>query len=480
MKIKAYQPLLALLFVSGLLQAQTTIPAGGLGDPATLTAPLTVEGDTTVNGTLTVQPEITSTTSTATVDTPGEPTVSGPVVTGTGGDVVVGTTKLSDTTATQTSQTGGGATIMTNGNTNLTAATGTDTEINYSRFTTFEVAQAGNTEPGAIVGQPIAGTAMFLIGTADPVTGVVTPISPSFATEAALDAWIADPANSVETLYAADMTLGTETPLANTGGDLNVDGATTTNGIDNGGEQITKLADGTADDDAATVGQVAAADLAIQQDVDQNEADSDAADLAIQQDVDQNEADSDAADLAEATARILKDMELMDADIAIRGEFAAADAIIQADVDQNEADSDAADVVLDTKINTEINRAIGAENALGVRIDVERTESINRDIALGNRITGESNSRIRADKRLQGNIDENTRGIAMVAAMTNTRVEAGKCHGIDFNISQFQSETGFAFGYANRVNENVQIHCAIASTTDFDEAVGRIGVSYQW
>ena len=462
MKIKAYQPLLALLFVSGLLQAQTTIPAGGLGDPATLTAPLTVEGDTTVNGTLTVQPEITSTTSTATVDTPGEPTVSGPVVTGTGGDVVVGTTKLSDTTATQTSQTGGGATIMTNGNTNLTAATGTDTEINYSRFTTFEVAQAGNTEPGAIVGQPIAGTAMFLIGTADPVTGVVTPISPSFATEAALDAWIADPANSVETLYAADMTLGTETPLANTGGDLNVDGATTTNGIDNGGEQITKLADGTADDDAATVGQVAAADL------------------AIQQDVDQNEADSDAADLAEATARILKDMELMDADIAIRGEFAAADAIIQADVDQNEADSDAADVVLDTKINTEINRAIGAENALGVRIDVERTESINRDIALGNRITGESNSRIRADKRLQGNIDENTRGIAMVAAMTNTRVEAGKCHGIDFNISQFQSETGFAFGYANRVNENVQIHCAIASTTDFDEAVGRIGVSYQW
>ena len=327
MKIKAYQPLLALLFVSGLLQAQTTIPAGGLGDPATLTAPLTVEGDTTVNGTLTVQPEITSTTSTATVDTPGEPTVSGPVVTGTGGDVVVGTTKLSDTTATQTSQTGGGATIMTNGNTNLTAATGTDTEINYSRFTTFEVAQAGNTEPGAIVGQPIAGTAMFLIGTADPVTGVVTPISPSFATEAALDAWIADPANSVETLYAADMTLGTETPLANTGGDLNVDGATTTNGIDNGGEQITKLADGTADDDAATVGQVAAADLAIQQDVDQNEADSDAADLAIQQDVDQNEADSDAADLA-----------------------------IQQDVDQNEADSDAADLAIQQDRRSERSR----------------------------------------------------------------------------------------------------------------------------
>ena len=55
MKIKPYQPLLALLFVSGLLQAQTTIPAGGPGNPATLTAPLTVEGDTTIEGTLTVK-----------------------------------------------------------------------------------------------------------------------------------------------------------------------------------------------------------------------------------------------------------------------------------------------------------------------------------------------------------------------------------------------------------------------------------------
>jgi hypothetical protein len=85
-----------------------------------------------------------------------------------------------------------------------------------------------------------------------------------------------------------------------------------------------------------------------------------------------------------------------------------------------------------------------------------------------------------ADRGLRSDIDQNTRGIAMVAAMTNTTVAAGKTHGVDFNVAQFQDETGMSFGYANRINENLQIHAAAASTTDFDEAVARIGVSYQW
>jgi hypothetical protein len=68
----------------------------------------------------------------------------------------------------------------------------------------------------------------------------------------------------------------------------------------------------------------------------------------------------------------------------------------------------------------------------------------------------------------------------MVAAMTNTTVDIGKTHGVDFNMAQFQSETGFAFGYANRINENVQVHTSVASTTDFDESVVRLGVAVQW
>ncbi|MEK6231857.1 MAG: YadA C-terminal domain-containing protein, partial [Luteolibacter sp.] len=157
---------------------------------------------------------------------------------------------------------------------------------------------------------------------------------------------------------------------------------------------------------------------------------------------------------------------------------------VQADVDQNEIDSDAADDVLQDNINTEIQDRIDAvANEANIRS--------NADILLNNRITNETNrvngEIVRLDNRidnvksnLESSIDKNSRGIAMVAAMTNTRVEAGKCHGVDFNLSNFRGETGFAFGYANRVNENVQVHGAIASTTDFDESVVRVGVSYQW
>ena len=77
-------------------------------------------------------------------------------------------------------------------------------------------------------------------------------------------------------------------------------------------------------------------------------------------------------------------------------------------------------------------------------------------------------------------IETNTRGIAMVAAMTNTTVLPGNCHAIDFNLAHFEGETGFAFGYAHAVNPNLQLKISAASTTDFDESVVRAGVSYQW
>ncbi|WP_276165723.1 hypothetical protein [Zobellia alginiliquefaciens] len=70
---------------------------------------------------------------------------------------------------------------------------------------------------------------------------------------------------------------------------------------------------------------------AVQNDVDQNEADADAAILAVQNDVDQNEADADAAILAVQND---VDQNESDADTAI--------AAVQTDVDQNEADADAA------------------------------------------------------------------------------------------------------------------------------------------
>ncbi len=497
MKINKYTPLLALLFVSGSLHAQTTIPAGPLGTPGGITAPLTVQGDTTVNGTLTVQPEIISTSNV--LNTPTGAGAIDPAIGAVGPTTTIVGTKLGETTGSQTQTTGGGATIGTNGDANLSAATGLQTDISFSRLTTVEIYNAD--QPDA--GQPVPGSQLYFAAKPDPTNpGQFISISPPFTSEADLNTWINDPVNDPVTLFAAHNDLGTQAPLANTGGNLNVEGQTTTNGINNSGEQINGVADGVAADDAATVGQMNAGDDVVRDE------------FAAADDVVRDE--------FAAADDVVRD-EFAAADDVVRDEFAAADAALGIRIDQEIDDRIAGDDFLDDRIDTERDASVARDNtlqsninaeantraladtALGGRIDdevaarilgdnnlntrinTESDNSISRDNALGNRITGvqsdlanETNNRIAADNRLQSNIDQNTRGIAMVAAMTNTRVEAGKTHGVDFNMAQFQSETGFAFGYANRVNENVQVHTSVASTTDFDESVVRVGVSVQW
>ena len=113
--------------------------------------------------------------------------------------------------------------------------------------------------------------------------------------------------------------------------------------------RVTTLEGNAAITDPTTATAVAA----VQSDVDQNEADSDAADAAlsgrldvleadpttatavaaVQSDVDQNEADSDAADAA-----LSGRLDVLEADPTT----ATAVAAVQSDVDQNEADADAA------------------------------------------------------------------------------------------------------------------------------------------
>ncbi|CAM3304793.1 hypothetical protein [Zobellia roscoffensis] len=100
-----------------------------------------------------------------------------------------------------------------------------------------------------------------------------------------------------------------------------------------------------ADADAAILAErnrAIAAETAIQNDVDQNESDADSAIIAVQNDVDQNEADADAAILAVQND---VDQNETDADATIlteRNRAIAAETAIQNDVDQNEADADAA------------------------------------------------------------------------------------------------------------------------------------------
>ena len=68
----------------------------------------------------------------------------------------------------------------------------------------------------------------------------------------------------------------------------------------------------------------------------------------------------------------------------------------------------------------------------------------------------------------------------MVAALTHTTVLPGMTHALDISAAHFEGETGMAVSYSRRVQEGVQINFGAAATTDFDEAVVRGGIGFQW
>ena len=126
----------------------------------------------------------------------------------------------------------------------------------------------------------------------------------------------------------------------------------------------------------------------------------------------------------------------------------------------------------------------GVSVATDADVAAERTARISGDNVLRSEYQAGDNA-LRseyqaADRGLSSRIDKNTRGIAMVAAMTNSTIEAGKNHAVDFNAATFDGESGFAFGYAQRVNENLQLHGAASTTSDCEESAVRLGVSIQW
>ncbi|MBM4152256.1 MAG: hypothetical protein FJ220_01870, partial [Kiritimatiellaceae bacterium] len=77
-------------------------------------------------------------------------------------------------------------------------------------------------------------------------------------------------------------------------------------------------------------------------------------------------------------------------------------------------------------------------------------------------------------------IDQNTRGIAMTAALTHTTVLPGMKNALDVSAAYFDGEEGLAFSYSRRISENVQLNTAAGSTADFEEGVVRVGVGVQW
>ena len=444
MKIKSkyhhFLVIAAAVSTSGQLHALTTV-----GDTITPNDPgsttITIAGNETVNGTLKVQPAIaTTTTNTPTATGAGQTNPdAGSFGTPAPGSTTI-VTVLGGVNGISTTNTGGGAEVKMNGDTTLKSATGSTTTGSYTRLTTVDVYNANQ---GVLAGTPVPGTQKYYAAYPDPANpGKYLPLGTSFATPALLDAFVA--ATPITAPVFTPLGLSPVALVAN-GGNLTVEGATSTQGIANNGKKITGLATGTALTDAANVGQVDAAVL-----VEKNRAIAAEGVLTTGlanevtnriADVNAEEARAIAAEGVLTTGLANEVTDRTNADISIRNDFTAAD--------------------------TRIRNDFTAADALERNARIAADDDIRRDYRA-------------ADSRLRSDIDQNTRGIAMVAAMTNTTVEAGKCHGLDFNVAQFQSETGMSFGYAHRINENLQIHAAAASTTDFDEAVGRIGLSYQW
>jgi hypothetical protein len=456
--------LLFAFITSGLLHAQTIVPAPGV----VVQGGATVEGDAVVNGEFEVtladlEPNLPI-IETLPDGIPNRVTLdadNGPAIR----SEEVRRVSLEDTNVIRQ----GGSTIDPLGNTTLAQRETQVDRASYSIVRTFDVDQDGVEIPGterffaarpdtANPGQFLALTRQVLnLATEDPEDTVSEPISFAnfeVAQDYANNTFLGDEELAVVTLAG--------TPESQ-GGNLTVEGLTTTNGINNSGKKITNIADGTNSTDAASVGQVAAADTAIR-------SEFAAADTAIR-------SEFAAADTVLGNRITTESSARLAADTAIRGEFAAADTALGGRIDSETAARTSADNLLGGRIDTETAARISQGAAIRSEFAAADT-AIRRDFTAAD--TAIRQEFAAADASLQSQIDENTRGIAMVAAMTNTRVEAGKTHGVDFNIAQFQDETGFAFGYANRINDNVQLHGAVASTDDLNESVARIGVALQW
>ncbi len=352
-------------------------------------------------------------------------------------------TRISVITEETKNTTGGGVTLTTKGNATLASDTETTATLTYTSAVTFQVDNA--------TGLPIAGTEQHVAGYVDEA-GNFVPIGE-------INTNPGSPRNGLikkSTLTAEETALIKKTTTQTNpnggklqvGGTANIDGQTTTHGLDNSGNKITGVADGVAATDAANVGQLTAAvqtetdraigaEAGLQTNIDTEVTRATGAEGVLQTNID-----------TEATTRAA-------ADASIRTDFAAADLV-------------------------EKNARIAADNVLQTNISNEVTRATNAEAGLQNNINTETANRIAADKGLGKRIDKNSRGIAMVAAMTNTTINPGMCQAVDFNMAQFDGQTGFAFGYSYKINENLQLHTAGASTTDFEEVVARLGVSYQW
>lgn len=126
-----------------------------------------------------------------------------------------------------------------------------------------------------------------------------------------------------------------------------------------------------------------------------------AEDIRLEGKIDQNTADLG----TEREERKAADKALQDALDAEEAARTAADAALGVRIDTEIAERKAADKTLQDNITAEATARAEADTALGARIDKEVTDRTNADNELGTRIDNEEDAREAADTTLQDNID---------------------------------------------------------------------------
>jgi hypothetical protein len=201
------------------------------------------------------------------------------------------------------------------------------------------------------------------------------------------------------------------------GGNLTVSG----NGsfgadVNMNGNWIAGLADGILPDDAATVGQVAAADAVLQTNIN-----------------------------AEATTR------------------AAADVTLQSNIDAEATTRAAADVTLQSNINTEATTRAAADTTLQSNINAEATTRAAADTTLQSNINSEAASRIFGDHQLNRRVDVAEKGVAMAMAMSAIpTVEYGDW-ALGVGVGTFKGETAASVGASVKMGERAKFKVNFAS-----------------
>lgn len=198
-----------------------------------------------------------------------------------------------------------------------------------------------------------------------------------------------------------------------------------------------------------------AEDIRLEAKIDQNTADlgtereeRKAADKALQDALDAEEAARTAADAALGVR--------IDTEIAERK---AADKTLQDNIDAEETARTEADTALGVRIDKEITDRTNADNALGVRIDNEKDAREAADTTLQENITAEETARKAADKTLQDNIDATNAHTINAHRLDSNPV----LNGTDIKLDGYEVATG-----------TTEAELAIKATDNTSQAFGKV------